>query len=248
MNQNSGQVVAIIQARMGSTRLPGKVMMDLGGKPLLTQMMERVQRAKSLSEVVIATTVQPADQVLVDLCEKNHWRYFRGDEEDVLGRYHDAAHFFQADFVVRVTSDCPLMDPQLIDSVVEAMIRRQREVDLVVLRETFPRGLAIEAMPIDLLDRLNRLCTDPREREHVTSMIRRQPHLFAVHRIFNDDDLYSYRWTVDTAEDLKFVRLIYNHFGHNDFSWKQVLTLVRDHPDWCEINHPAVQKSIQKHD
>jgi len=240
-------VVAIIQARMGSTRLPGKVLEDLAGEPMLARVVNRTRRAKTLDTVVVATTTQPIDDAIVRLCEKQGWPFFRGSEEDVLDRYYQAATAFQADVIVRITSDCPLIEPEIIDRVVGEFLSHRPEVEYVsnTLVRTFPRGLDVEVMSFDALERAWQEDSNPSWREHVTSYIWRHLEKFKICNVANDTD-YSYmRWTVDTVEDLTFVRKIYNHFQSDNFSWKDVLNLLEMHPEWLEINRPVQQKVVQ---
>ena len=241
------KVVAIIQARMGSTRLPGKVLLDLAGEPVLVRCVNRTGRAQILDEVVVATTVQPADDAIVRLCAERGWPCFRGSEEDVLDRYYRAAVAHQADIVVRITSDCPLIEPQVVDRVVREFLEQQPAVDYacnVLPRRTFPRGLDTEVMSFDVLEQARHEDLNPAGREHVTPYIQYNPDLFRICGIMNEVDFSHMRWTVDTPEDLAFVRHIYEHFGHDRFSWHEVLTLLEQHPEWLGINRHVVQKKV----
>jgi spore coat polysaccharide biosynthesis protein SpsF len=239
------RAVAIIQARTGSTRLPGKVLKDLGGEPMLARVVERTRRACTLDEVVVATSELAADDRIARLCIERGWRCFRGSETDVLDRYFHAALQFQADIVVRVTSDCPLIDPVLIDSHVERLLQRWSEVDLVtnMMQQTFPLGLAVEALPFDVLARMNRMSQTAELREHVTTLAYVEPDWFQVEHVLHSSDLSSLRWTVDTPEDLEFVRHIYAYFGHDQFAWQEVLPVLDEHPEWAEINRVVVSRA-----
>ena len=241
------KTVAIVQGRMGSTRLPGKVLQDLAGEPMLARVVNRTCRAKTLQEVVIATTTNMVDDVIVKLCEARGWSWFRGSEEDVLDRYYRAAKKYQADFIVRITSDCPLIDPEVIDQVVQEFLERQPEVDYASNtwpRRTFPRGLDTEVMRMDVLERAWREDRNPAWREHVTPYIYRNPDRFRIHNVVSPVDYSAMRWTVDTQEDLAFVRQIYDYFGHDRFSWREVLKVLEEHPEWVEINRGVRQKRI----
>jgi len=240
------KVVAIIQARMGSTRLPGKVLMDLGGEPMLARVVNRSRRAVTLDEVIIATTVEPRDKAIVEMCASRDWAYFRGKEYDVLDRYYHAAKNHHADIVVRITSDCPLIEPKIIDLVVREFLR-DNSLDYVsntLLPRTFPRGLDVEAMNFGALESAWREDKNPAWREHVTPYIYRHPERFVLKAIVNDKDYSHMRWTVDTLEDLEFVHLIYDHFGHDRFSWHEVIALLEENPEWLEINKNVVQKRV----
>ena len=241
------RVVAIIQARMSSTRLPDKVLLDLAGEPMLARCLNRTSHAQTLDEVVVATTVQPADEAIVHLCAERGWPCFRGSEEDVLDRYYRAAVTHQADVVVRITSDCPLIEPEIVDRVVQEFLDLQPGVDYacnVLPRRTFPRGLDTEVMRFDVLEQACREDDNPAWREHVTPYIQRNPDLFRIHGVMNEVDYSHMRWTVDTPEDLAFVRRIYEHFGHDRFSWREVLAVLEEHPEWLKINQHIQQKVV----
>ena len=242
-----GSVVAIIQAHMGSTRLPGKVLLGLAGEPMLARVVGRLTRSETLDQVVVATTTKPADEMIVELCAERGWPHFCGSEEDVLDRYYQAAVVHRADIVVRITSDCPLIEPQVVDRVVREFLERQPEVDYasnILPRRSFPRGLDTEVMRFDVLEQTWREDDNPVWREHVTSYIQRHPDLFHIHGITNEADYSHMRWTVDTPQDLAFVRRIYDHFGHDRFSWREVLAVLEEHPEWLEINRDIEQKVI----
>lgn len=231
---------------MGSTRLPGKVLKDLGGETVLARVVNRTRRATLLNEVVVATSMLPADDAIVKECEHVKVVCFRGDEADVLDRYYCAAKQFSADAVVRITSDCPLIDPELIDEHVRRLLNRWTEVDFVtnMAKPTFPLGLAVEAMPADVLSRMKRLSQTSELKEHVTTLAYVESEWFRIDHIRYSDNLSHLRWTVDTARDLELVRLIVQHFGHDHFSWKEVLPVLEQHSDWSEINRAIPQKTI----
>lgn len=245
-NKKTERIVAIIQARMGSTRLPGKVLMDLAGEPMLARVVKRTMRAQMLDEVVVATTVQPADEAIVRLCSERGWPCFRGSESDVLDRYYQAAKRHRADIVVRITSDCPLIEPEIVDLVVREYLEKGPldYVSNTLPPRTFPRGLDVEVMSFEALERAWHEDSNPAWREHVTPYIYRHPEKFALRAVVNDKDYSHMRWTVDTSEDLSFVRLIYEHFGHDDFSWRDVLALLDEHPEWLEINKRVRQAEV----
>lgn len=240
------KVVAIIQARMGSTRLPGKVLKDLAGEPLLARVVSRTLRAKSMNDVVVATTKDPTDDAIVDLCQERGWQFFRGNQEDVLDRYYQSALAFEADIIARITSDCPLIEPEIIDRMVNEFLSHYPEVDYVSnsLQRTFPLGLDVEVMSFDALEKAWQEDNNPIWREHVTPYLRRHPKKFRTRNVASDID-YSYmRWTVDTIEDLTFIRKIYNHFQSDIFTWREVLRLLEIHPEWLKINQEVQQKIV----
>lgn len=239
-------IVAIIQARMGSTRLPGKVLVDLAGEPVLSRVVTRSQRAARIDETVVATTTEPADEPIVELCATGNWPWFRGSEDDVLDRYYQGAKERGADVVVRITSDCPLIDPSVVDDVVNELFEKA-PVDYTsntLAPRTFPRGLDVEAMTFNTLERAWHEDTDLRSREHVTPYIYRHPGTFRLTGVFSAVDYSWMRWTVDTSRDLAFVRRIYDHFGHDRFSWQDVLAVLESHPEWLELNRYEQQKMV----
>lgn len=246
MRHNNPRITAIIQARVGSTRLPGKVLEDLAGKPMLARVVNRTCRAETVDAVVIATTTQPADDVIIHLCKVQNWLYFRGSEEDVLDRYYRAALVFKADVIARITSDSPLIEPEIIDRVVNEFSAYYPKIDYVsnTLVHTFPWGLDVEVMSFEALKRAWQEDKNPAWREHVTPYIYRHPEKFKIRNVANDMDYSRMRWTVDTIEDLTFVRKIYQHFQNDTFSWKTVLELLKVHPAWLEINQSVQQKVV----
>ena len=232
---------------MGSTRLPGKVLMDLAGEPMLARVVERIGRAETLNEVVIATTVEPADAAIVELCAARGWPCFRGSQDDVLDRYYQAAMEYHADVVIRVTSDCPLIDPAIADHVVRTFVQRQPTVDYVsntLEPRTYPRGLDVEVMRFDALESAWREAEDIPYREHVTLFLYRHPEQFRLVGIHSDEDCSALRLTVDTPEDRTLLLRLYDHFGHDRFSWREALALVQAHPEWQEINRHIRQEEV----
>lgn len=241
-----GRVVAIVQARIGSTRLPGKILLDILGKPMLYRVVERSRRARLLDATIVATTDKPSDDLIEELCAANGWSCFRGSEADVLDRYFRAAQAFEAEVVVRITSDCPLIDPALIDKIVQAYSDAEGEMDYVTntIRPTsFPRGLDVEVVRFSALERAWQDDKNVEWREHVTLYIKRHPELFRSKSVSNGQDYSWMRWTVDTPEDLEFVRRIYAHFGHDRFSWGDVVLALEQHPEWLATNRHVQQKA-----
>ncbi|WP_422931562.1 cytidylyltransferase domain-containing protein [Singulisphaera sp. PoT] len=240
------KVVAIVQARLGSTRLPRKVLQDLDGEPMLARVLNRLQRARLVDQVVVATTTEARDSPLVEWCESSGWPVFQGSETDVLDRYLGAAKAFNADVVVRITSDCPLIDPGVVDLVVKALLIRQPPLDYVsnILTRTYPRGLDTEAFRHAALESAWIEDQDVSSREHVTPYLYRKPGRFRLGGVENEKDVSHLRWTVDTAEDLELIRRIYETFGHDEMSWREVLDLIERNPEWSEINRHIEQKVI----
>jgi spore coat polysaccharide biosynthesis protein SpsF len=239
--------VAIVQARMGSTRLPGKALLDICGEPMLARVIARCRRAKSLNRVVIATTTEPADDVICDLCAARGWPFYRGSQDDVLDRYYQAAKEHQAEVVVRITSDCPLIDPGVIDLAVGEFLRLQPDCDFVsnsVLPRPYPCGLDVEVVSIRVLEQAWREARDPASREHVTLYLYRNAEKFRVAPLLADRDYSGQRWTVDTPEDRKFILKLFAHFGHDCFGWREILDALEQHPEWMGINRHIRQKTV----
>jgi spore coat polysaccharide biosynthesis protein SpsF len=229
---------------MGSSRLPGKVLLDLAGEPMLVRVVNRLRRAAA-DEVVIATTEKPADDQIEDLCAQRGIACFRGSENDVLDRYYQAARRHGADIVVRVTSDCPVIDPGLTTRLIHEFTDRLSEIDCAATTlpvRTYPRGLDAEGLHFGVLEKLWREDKSPVGREHVTAFIHHNPGQFRIHGITNPVDCSHLRWTVDTPEDFDLIGRIYETFQHDRFSWQEVLALLEKHPDWQEINSHIEQK------
>jgi spore coat polysaccharide biosynthesis protein SpsF len=239
------RTVGIVQARTGSTRLPGKVLLPLLGEPLLTRVMRRASRATALDAVVLATTIDPADDALVDLAVREDWPITRGSEGDLLDRYVTAAREHDADVVVRITSDCPLVDPWVIDETVAAFRGGAWDYASSALEpRTYPRGLDVEVIAREALERAWREDGNPAWREHVTPYLYRHPESFRLLRVTAPGDFSAHRWCVDVPEDLELVRRIYGALGRDDFTWREALEVVAAHPDWPDLNAHVEQKAV----
>lgn len=239
---------AIIQARMGSTRLPGKVLMPLGGRPALDHVIERVSAAKTVDRVVIATTTSASDDPIADYCSQKNIACARGSEDDVLSRYIDAMRLYPSDIVVRITADCPLTDPALIDEVVSAL-KADSTLDYhsnTLPPRRIPHGLDVEAFRSLILERAGREATRSDEREHVTPYIYRHPELFRITQAILPTDLSGYRLTLDTQADWRLLNLMLNELSRGQFSWQASLALLEAHPDWVLLNATIIQKSVAK--
>ena len=220
---------------MASTRLPGKVLAQLGDRPLLAQVVNRASQAQLLSTVLVATSTSQSDDAIKDFCEARAIRCFRGNEDDVLDRYYQAAKFAQADVVVRLTADCPFLDPAVIDKVVREFTRSNCDYVANILVCTYPDGLDTEVFSFPVLERAWREAKLNSEREHVTPYMR-NPNLFRLKNVTHSEDLSALRWTVDEPRDLEFARAIYSRFGSRPFEMNDVLKLLREQPELAEIN------------
>ena len=239
--------VIILQARTTSTRLPGKVLMDLAGRPMLAQQLRRLKRCRQADEIVVATTTNVTDDPVVALARSEGARWYRGSETDVLSRYVNAAREAKAEVVVRVTADCPLIDPEESDRVIEALIAQRERCDYAsnVVRRTYPQGLDTEAMYADTLERLERLAHSSPAREHVTYYIlNERPELFGIHSVTDTENNSDLRWTVDVAEDLEMVRRLYEELALGDrfVGYRELLAHVRAHPAVAAVNADVMQK------
>lgn len=240
-------VVAIIQARMGSTRLPGKVLNDLVGDTALARVVNRTRRAELLDDVVVATSTNPSDELILAECERLSVACFRGDETDVLDRYYQCAQRFAASAVVRITADCPLIDPELIDVTVREFIDRAPDYATNSLVITYPRGLDVEVFTTEALGRCWNSARELYERVHVTPYMYEHPALFKILSLTAEQDFGRYRWTLDTAEDLEMIRAIYRHFdGKDGFSWREIIQLVENEPWLAALNSQVPQKAIRE--
>lgn len=270
------RVIAIIQGRMTSSRLPGKILADIAGQPMLARVFARTSRAATVTEAVVATTTNPSDDPVAEYCEWSGIPFTRGSLFDVLDRYYQTAKEARADVVVRITADCPVIDPDLIDNAVNTLL--DDDYDFVCNRlpppwtRTYPIGLDVEVCTFAALERAWKEAKEPHHREHVMpyfyegvqfeskvkgrkSDLRRStfdmeqgasPRGFHIALLHHPTDFGDYRWTVDTAEDLEFIREIYRRFnGRDDFSWKEVLDLVHDNPDLMKINSGVQHKTLK---
>jgi spore coat polysaccharide biosynthesis protein SpsF len=240
------KVVVIVQARMASTRLPGKVLKRVLDKPLLEYQIERIRRVKSVEEIVIATTVNDADRAIVEFCDRLALPCFRGSEQDVLSRYFAAAVAFHADVVVRLTSDCPIIDPHVVERVLRHFLEYATEFDYVsnCLTRTYPRGMDTEVFPFGILEEAYCEAVKPMDREHVTPFIYRQQRRFRLSNVAYHEDLSHHRWTVDTVEDFALIRRIIESLYPRDpeFRMEDVLGLFDRDPGLFQINAHVEQK------
>lgn len=232
---------------MGSTRLPGKVLMDLGGESVLARVVRRLRRAGLIDEIVVATTTSAADNAIVSECERFSVAVFRGQENDVLDRYYHAAHWMNADAIVRITSDCPLIDPEITDNTIRAFVNCKPDYASNALQRTYPRGLDTEVIAWEALVRAWEGARLLYQRAHVTPYIYENPHRFHILAVTGETDYSDYRWTLDTAEDLAFIRTIYERMDNDDsFSWRDVLALLESEPQLTELNREVRQKALQE--
>lgn len=246
----SHSVVIIVQARMGSERLPGKVMKAVLGKPLLGYLIDQLQRVSKADKVVIATSTSANEAPIVDYCASRGIACFRGSLLDVLDRYDKAAEEHGATTIVRICSDCPLIDPAIVDQVIGYYLDHQPDYDYVsnCLERTYPRGQDVEVFSRQTLTTAAREAKLPEEREHVTPFLYRHPERFRLGSVKGAKDYSALRWVVDTPNDLalitKLLEAVVPHHLH--FGMQDVLEVLRRHPEWGEINAHVKQKEISK--
>jgi spore coat polysaccharide biosynthesis protein SpsF len=237
--------VAIIQARMGSSRLPGKILERFAGKTALAHVVERTQACPAIDEVVVATTTATRDDVVVEVCRSAGWRWARGAEDDVLDRYYPAARDRSADVVVRLTSDCPLIDPVVIGALLDRFEAAGADyASTSHPTATFPLGISVEAMTFAALATAWREDANPAWREHVTPFLYRHPERFRLVGLAADGAYAHHRWTLDTPQDAALLRLIFDHLGAGPSGWRDVLALVEAHPSWSAINGAIAQRVV----
>jgi spore coat polysaccharide biosynthesis protein SpsF len=242
------KIVAVIQARLTSNRLPKKILRDISEKPLLWHVVERVKQARMINHIVLAIPDTPSNDELSFFIKKMAWNLFRGSEDDVLARYYHAAVQFEADIIVRVTSDCPLIDPTIIDETIKRHIQDGNDYTAVGVEGGFPRGLDVEVFNFKSLKIAYSKAVERSEREHVTLFIYQNPKLFKINFIEASGALRrpDIRLTVDTEEDLLLIREIYsrlNSYGKHS-STEYVLALIDGNPYLKSINKHIVQKEI----
>lgn len=240
------KVVAIIQARMNSTRLPGKILYTILNKPLLTYQIERVKRARLIDEIVVATTTNECDEPIIELCQELGVSYYRGSELNVLARYYEAAIAFGASIIVRLTSDCPVIDPYTVDRVIAHYIFHSQEIDYVsnILNRSYPRGMDTEVFSIEALRIAHHETTLQHDREHVTPYMYNNPEHFRLESIRYASNQSHHRWTVDTQEDFQLItKLIETLYPtKSNFTLEDMLALMQRHPAWFDINAFVQQK------
>lgn len=241
------RIVAIIQARMGSTRLPGKVLAEIGGQSMLNRVVERVRCIPGVGEVVVATTESAPDEAVVQECTRIGAPVFRGSEGDVLDRYYRAAEAYRAEGVVRVSADCPLIDPGESGRVVDAFLAEAADLAANDLTPSYPTGMGTEVMAAAALGSAWRDATLAYERTHVAPYLFQHPERFRLVNVASSVNYSHLRWTVDTSEDLEFVRAVYSRLdGSGGFDWQAVLSLLAREPGLVDLNRHIRQKTLEE--
>ena len=240
-------LVLITQVRMNSTRLPGKILRPVMGRPLLYYHLERLKMVRQADEIIVATVDSPECEPIAQIARESGVSVYRGSEEDVLDRYYQAARMAGADAVIRVTSDCPLIDPTLIDALIEAWDIFNRDCYISINIEGFARGFDAELFPFHYLEKAWHVAREQADREHVTRFMYRHPKEFAIKHLDNDDEhIGHYRFCVDTAKDFELIEHLLETLwpDNSGFSWVNVINTMKENPDWFKINAQVEQKTI----
>lgn len=246
-------ILAVLQARVSSTRLPGKVLRPILGRPMLMLQIERLRRSRRVDRLIVATSDEPSDNPLAEICAKEGVECFRGSLADVLSRYCGAAALFRPDHVVRLTGDCPLADPAVIDQIIDLHIASGNDYTGNTLHPSFPDGLDVEVIRYGALIKADAEARLPSEREHVTPFLYKHPELFKVGELHSERNLSSYRWTVDELADFELVSAVYEALYPTkpDFSTEDILSWLQQHPQWKDHNagyerNAGYRKSVSK--
>jgi spore coat polysaccharide biosynthesis protein SpsF len=248
------RIVATIEARMTSSRLPGKVLLPLAGVPALERMVERVRRSRLVDEVAVATTVNRTDDPIVELCRRIGCAVHRGSEEDVLQRVLDTARASRADLIVELTGDCPMIDPGHVDRTIELFFEAPAgacDYAANVVERTFPDGFDVQVFPVKVLEEVDRLTRDPVDRVHVSYFIYSHPERFRL-RSWTADGILRWpelRLTLDERADYDLLDRLFAHFvaaGNPGFSALDAVTHLRAHPDWTAVNAHVRTKDVHE--
>ncbi|QIZ73125.1 cytidylyltransferase domain-containing protein [Oxynema aestuarii] len=236
----------VTQARMTSTRLPGKVLKTVLDKPLLQYHLEQLQQVRLADRIIVATTTNATDNPIIQWCDRLAIAYYRGSENDVLSRYYHAAKTYQIDPIIRVTSDCPLIDPEIVDRLIQSYLDSQPPVDYFsnCLERTYPRGMDAEIFSFKSLEEAFQEATAQPDREHVTPFIYRQPQRYRIAHLKDKKNNSHHRWTVDTPEDFQLIEKIIKSLSRSEekLTFKNCLILLENHPEWSKINTHIEQK------
>ena len=226
-------ILAIVQARMSSTRLPGKVLKDVLGEPMILRQLERIGRSKLIDRVSVATSREPSDDILADTLTASGVEVFRGSLDDVLSRFQALRHQYNPEHIVRLTADCPLTDPEVIDGIIEQHRSSRADYTSNVIERTFPRGLDAEVFTVAALDRLSTLRLSEQEHEHVTLGFYKRPDQFSLTNYAGSQDNSHLRWTVDNPEDYEFTKWAYSRLypANPAFTSADLIELLEENPE-----------------
>ena len=243
------KVIAFVQARMSSRRLPGKVLAPIVGEPMLARVLSRTRRARSLAEVWVLTSEDESDDPIGKLCKELATPCFRGSLDDVLDRFIQAARIAGPDIIVRITADCPLVDPEVIDRTVEALMSNPKVVYAATRmpgQRTFPVGIDVEAFRREALERSANIALERYQREHVTPWFYDGSQADPIIHVQSERDLGRHRWTVDTPEDLAFIRALWPLLPSNDTGYGKIADILEKHPELRAINASVKQRDYRE--
>lgn len=234
------RVNAIIEARMGSTRLPGKTMLPILGKPSIELLIERLRLARKIDTIILATTTNSEDDVIESFCKKNKVICFRGSSSDVLGRVYNAAKKYNTDVVVEVTGDCPLLDPWLIDKCIDMFLKSDYDYLSNFIKQSYPPGIDVQIFSFRVLEEINKLVKAEKFREHVTLYILKHPEKYRMHNVPAPPEFFYPDWhlELDEQKDYELIEKIYEalYFNNPHFTTMDIINLLKANPDWLKIN------------
>ena|SRR3989338_6387864 len=248
------RVNAIIEARMGSTRLPGKTLLPIVGKPAIQLLIERLKIAKKIDAIILATTTNAEDDAIEKFCKENQVICYRGSSDDVLGRVYSAAKKYNTDVVVEVTGDCPLLDPWLIDDCIDIFLRSDYDYLSNFLVQTYPPGIDVQIFSFRVLEEINKLAKSEKFREHVTLYILKHPEKYKMHNVTAPPELCYPNWHIELDEqrDYELIKKIYEslYFKNPKFTTMDIINLLKANPEWLDINKDVkrVWEQIRKKD
>lgn len=239
ITMSTSQTLCILQARMGSTRLPGKVLKPILGEPMLAHQINRLSGVKTIDTLLVATSTEQEDDAIEQLCKQLSIPCFRGNKNDVLDRFYQAALAYRPENIVRLTGDCPLIDAEIVTQVVELHLHSHHDYTSNCNPPTLPDGLDVEVFTFKALTKAWQHSSKPSEREHVTPYIRNNTQMFSCQNFHYPTDLSQHRWTVDEEKDFEFVSAIYRHLykNNNHFALNEILALLAERPELLEINN-----------
>ena len=239
------KIVAIIQARMTSSRLPGKVLRIIGNQPMLWYSTHRLSKSSMIDHVVVATSNNSSDDDVFRFCKSKNFNCFRGDLDNVLSRYYFAGLTYQADIMVRITADCPLSDPLLVEHGIELFQKNATDYLSNTVKRTYPRGFDFEIMTFDALKKAYLCATKGFEKEHVTPYIwKTHPEQFRISQITQPNDYSSFRITVDTQEDFEVMKILIEQYKADQLNYNQITTILQKHPEIAALNKNVQQKHV----
>lgn len=241
------KVNAIIQARCGSTRLPGKIFMAINGKPLLWHVVNRLKYAELIDDIIVATTTDSKDDTTEEWCKENEIKCYRGSEDDVLNRFYNAAVTFPCDVIVRVTADDPFKEPNIVDKIIKKLIDENLDLSCNVFPPSFPEGLDCEVFTFNVLETMEKTTNNPYDREHVTPYIYNHPEKFKIGNLTSSRQLSNYRWTIDNKEDYEMVNAIYEKRKNSQeeiLLMGEILEILEENPEIASINSDVKRSAM----